>query len=653
MFGAGVVAQTVLSGGANGRYIAINIAWGLAVTLGVYAAGGVSGAHLNPAVTLALAVHRGFAWRKVLPYAAAQTAGAFAAAAVVYADLSRRLHHFDGGVRQVTGPQATAGIFATYPQEFLTLTGGLVDQVAGTAILVALIFAIIDPRNVAAARLAGTDPLRRAGGRHRHVLRLQRRLRDQPRPRPRAAAVHLRGGLGRRGLPRRKRLVVGADRRAAGGRPAGRLALRRVHRAPPPRGAPAEGGRMSGRFVLALDQGTTSSRAIVFGHDGRVVASAQQEFPQILPAPGHVEHDPGGDLVARSSTVARAGAGRRRKLGAADIAAIGITNQRETTILWERDTGKPVANAIVWQSRISAPICERLKSRRARAAVPRARPAWCSTPTSPARRSSTCSTRIAGLRARAEAGEILFGTVDSFLIWRLTGGQRHVTDVSNASRTLLFNIHTLDWDDELLQILDVPRAMLPEVRAVERGLRRDATRRCSAAPIPIAGDAGDQQAATFGQACFEPGSAKNTYGTGCFMLLNTGEQAASRRRTSLLTTIGWQLGGKIDVLPGRLGVHRRRGRAVAARRPGRSRSSADVEAAGRERPRLRRRVPRAGVRRPRRAALGPVRPRRDLRPHARHDRRPHRPRGGRVDGLPDRATCSTRCRATPASRWPR
>jgi glycerol kinase len=293
------------------------------------------------------------------------------------------------------------------------------------------------------------------------------------------------------------------------------------------------------RFVLALDQGTTSSRAIVFDRTGTAVATAQQEFPQLFPGPGHVEHDPEAiwstQLATARDAVARAG------IVPTDLAAIGITNQRETTVLWERGSGRPIANAIVWQSRITAPICDRLKA----------------AGHEPLFRQKTglvvdayfSGTKIKhlldahdGLRARAARGEILFGTIDSFLLWRLTRGKCHVTDVSNASRTLLFNIHTLDWDDELLGILDVPRAMLPEVRSSSE-VYGETDPALFGSPIPVAGIAGDQQAALFGQACFEPGSAKNTYGTGCFMLLNTGTSPVPSQK-GLLTTVGWKIGGE-------------------------------------------------------------------------------------------------------------
>ena len=293
------------------------------------------------------------------------------------------------------------------------------------------------------------------------------------------------------------------------------------------------------KYILALDQGTTSSRAIVFGRDGRAVASAQEEFPQILPSPGHVEHHP--EAIWSSQFNSAKKALTAAKVAAADIAAIGVTNQRETAVLWDRASGRPVGNAIVWQSRISAPICERL---RADGVEPlfRERTGLVLDPYFSGTKIKHMLDATPGLRERAARGEVLFGTVDSFLIWRLTGGKRHVTDVSNASRTLLFNLHTLAWDDELLRLHDVPRAMLPEV-LLSSHVYGETDPAIFGAAIPIAGDAGDQQAATFGQACFEPGSAKNTYGTGCFMLLNIGDQPRASQH-KLLTTVGWQVNGK-------------------------------------------------------------------------------------------------------------
>jgi glycerol kinase len=297
---------------------------------------------------------------------------------------------------------------------------------------------------------------------------------------------------------------------------------------------------VSGPFVLALDQGTTSSRAIVFGRDGRAVASAQQEFPQIFPSPGHVEHDPeaiwSSQLAVAREALAKAGA------TAADVAAIGITNQRETTVLWDRQTGQPVANAIVWQSRITAPICEVLKQA-GHEQMFKSRTGLVVDAYFSGTKVKYLLDTIPGLRARAEKGDVLFGTVDTFLIWRLTAGKCHVTDVSNASRTLMFNLKTLQWDDDLLRALDVPRRMLPEVRSSSEVYGKSAADLFGGA-IAIAGAAGDQQAATFGQACFEPGSAKNTYGTGCFMLLNTGPEPVPSKN-GLLTTVGWKIGGEV------------------------------------------------------------------------------------------------------------
>ena len=292
--------------------------------------------------------------------------------------------------------------------------------------------------------------------------------------------------------------------------------------------------------VLALDQGTTSSRAILFGHDGRPAAVAQQEFEQIYPKPGYVEHDP--EAIWSTQLQVAQQVLKQSGVSAEDVAAVGITNQRETTILWERDTGKPVANAIVWQSRQTADICDKLKAdgleQTFREKTGLVVDAYFS-----GTKIKYLLDNIDGLRARAEKGEILFGTVDTFLIWRLTGGRKHVTDYSNASRTLIYNIHSLDWDDELLQLLDIPRAMLPEVRPSSE-VYGETDPELFGAAIPIAGDAGDQQAATFGQGCFAPGSAKNTFGTGCFLLLNTGTTPVASEN-GLLTTIGWGIDGQV------------------------------------------------------------------------------------------------------------
>jgi glycerol kinase len=294
------------------------------------------------------------------------------------------------------------------------------------------------------------------------------------------------------------------------------------------------------QYILALDQGTTSSRAIVFGRDGRVVALAQQEFPQIFPGPAQVEHDP-EDIWSSQLAVARE-AIEKAGVTAADIAAIGIANQRETTVLWERSTGTPVANAIVWQSRVTSGICDRLKQQGHEPLIRRKTGLVVDAYFSGTKAKYLLDQQD-GLRTRAARGEILFGTIETFLLWRLSGGALHITDVSNASRTLLFNIHTLDWDDELLALLDVPRQMLPEIRGNSEVYGHTDPSLFGAA-IPLASAVGDQQAALFGQACFEPGSAKNTYGTGCFLLMNTGRRPSVSDH-GLLTTVGWQRHGEV------------------------------------------------------------------------------------------------------------
>jgi glycerol kinase len=294
------------------------------------------------------------------------------------------------------------------------------------------------------------------------------------------------------------------------------------------------------RLILALDQGTTSSRAIAFDRGGRPVAVAQEPFEQRFPSPGHVTHDPEAIWSSQLGVAQRV---VRDVGGAGRIAAIGITNQRETTIVWDRATGLPIADAIVWQSRITAAACERLRAAgheplfRARTGLPL--DAYFSGP-----KIAYILDAVPGARARAEAGELAFGTVDSFLLWRLTGGTAdagavHATDVSNASRTLLFDIRRLEWDDELLALVGVPRPVLPDVRP-SAGAYGQTQPGLFGRPIPIAALAGDQQAATFGQACFAPGQAKNTYGTGAFLLLNTAEEPRSSAN-GLLSTIGWQL----------------------------------------------------------------------------------------------------------------
>jgi glycerol kinase len=296
-------------------------------------------------------------------------------------------------------------------------------------------------------------------------------------------------------------------------------------------------------YVLALDQGTTSSRAIVFDHNGRIVGVAQEEFAQIFPQPGWVEHDP--EAIWRTQMDTARQALRKAGIEASQVAAIGIANQRETTVVWDRETGQPLYNAIVWQCRRTAPLCDRLRADGWADPV-RAKTGLVVDAYFSGTKLAWLLEHVPSLRERAERGQALFGTIDSFLIWRLSGGRLHVTDVSNASRTMLLNIQTLDWDDEILAELRIPRAMLPQVRPSSQvyGLSSSGL---LGAEMPIAGAAGDQQAALFGQACYAPGQAKNTYGTGCFLLLNTGERSVVSER-GLLTTIAWQLGDADQVI---------------------------------------------------------------------------------------------------------
>jgi len=289
------------------------------------------------------------------------------------------------------------------------------------------------------------------------------------------------------------------------------------------------------KYVLALDQGTTSSRAIVFDRRGTPIATAQKEFQQIFPRPGWVEHD-AAEIWSTQLECARS-ALRQAGAGASDLTAIGVTNQRETVVLWDRSTGAPVANAIVWQDRRTAERCAELRATGVEERV-REKTGLVLDPYFSATKLAWLLDHVPGARARAERGELAFGTVDSWLIWNLTGGAEHVTDVSNASRTSLFNLATLQWDDELLELFGIQRNVLPRVSASSEVVGVTAL---FGAEVPIAGNAGDQQAATFGQACFSPGMAKNTYGTGAFMLMNVGAspQASDNR---LLATAGWSLG---------------------------------------------------------------------------------------------------------------
>jgi glycerol kinase len=294
---------------------------------------------------------------------------------------------------------------------------------------------------------------------------------------------------------------------------------------------------MPRRFVLALDQGTTSSRAIVFDRRGRARGFAQQEFAQHFPQPGWVEHDP-RDLWQTTRRVAVAAVARAKVTGA-DLAAIGLTNQRETTLLWERKTGRPLSPAIVWQDRRTADACAKLKQRGLEPLF-RRKTGLVLDPYFSGTKLAWLLDHVPGARRRAARGELAFGTVDTWLLWNLTAGKVHATDVSNASRTLLLNLRTGDWDDELLRALRIPREVLPEVRS-----NSEVYGHVESIPalrgIPISGIAGDQQAALFGQACFRPGLAKNTYGTGCFLLLHTGTKPVASRN-QLLTTVAWRLG---------------------------------------------------------------------------------------------------------------
>ena len=296
---------------------------------------------------------------------------------------------------------------------------------------------------------------------------------------------------------------------------------------------------MQKQYILALDQGTTSSRAIVFDRAGNIVSLAQKEFRQIYPQPGWVEHDPleiwGSQAGVAAEAVAQAG------LESQQVAAIGITNQRETTIVWDRETGHPVYNAIVWQDRRTASYCDSLKrdglenTVREKTGLPI--DAYFS-----GSKIKWILDNVEGARARAEQGKLAFGTVDAWLVWNFTHGKVHVTDVSNASRSMLFNINTLQWDDELLRLLDIPRSLLPEVRSSSE-IYGHTTDNLFGGAIPLAGIAGDQHSALFGQQCTQPGMVKNTYGTGCFLMMNTGDKPITSRN-NLLSTVAWQVKGK-------------------------------------------------------------------------------------------------------------
>jgi len=295
------------------------------------------------------------------------------------------------------------------------------------------------------------------------------------------------------------------------------------------------------QYILAIDQGTTSSRALLFDHDGNVVSQSQREFTQYFPQPGWVEHDALEIWASVQACIADVLASEPMRAG--HIAGIGITNQRETTVVWDRRTGQPIHHAIVWQSRQTRDICDALIGAGHDALV-RERTGLLIDAYFSATKVQWILDRVDGARARAHRGELLFGTIDSWLVWNLTAGREHVTEHSNASRTLLYDIHARRWDEELLALFDVPAAMLPQVRTSSE-IYGHATQLVAGQRLPIGGIAGDQQAALFGQACFRPGMAKNTYGTGCFMLMHTGDQAVASKN-GLLTTIAWGIDGKVE-----------------------------------------------------------------------------------------------------------
>jgi glycerol kinase len=296
------------------------------------------------------------------------------------------------------------------------------------------------------------------------------------------------------------------------------------------------------KFILSLDQGTTSSRAIIFNQKGEIVHTAQKEFTQIFPKPGWVEHNANEIWGSILSVIATALT--ESDIKPEQIAGIGITNQRETTVVWDKHTGKPVYNAIVWQSRQTSDICNELKEK-GYDDVFREKTGLLIDAYFSGTKVKWILDHVEGAREKAERGDLLFGTIDTWLIWKLSGGKVHVTDYSNASRTLMYNIYDLKWDDELLEILGVPKSMLPEVRPSSEVYGYTVKHHFFGQEIPIAGAAGDQQAALFGQACFESGMAKNTYGTGCFMLMNTGEKAV-KSQNGLLTTIAWGINGRVE-----------------------------------------------------------------------------------------------------------
>jgi glycerol kinase len=393
------------------------------------------------------------------------------------------------------------------------------------------------------------------------------------------------------------------------------------------------------QHLLALDQGTSSSRAIVFDARGQIVALAQREFRQIFPQPGWVEHDPkeiwSSQLATASEAIAKAG------LAAGGIAAIGITNQRETTVVWNRATGEPIANAIVWQDRRTAAACEALKQRGLESLV-RERTGLVIDAYFSGTKLAWLLDNVPGARAAAECGELAFGTVDSWLMWLLTGGASaatrvqavHATDASNASRTMLYDVPHGGWSDELLAALDIPRAVLPEVHPSSHVFGRTSAE-LFGAPIAIGGACGDQQSALFGQACFRPGQVKNTYGTGCFMLMNTGDRFEPSANGLIATSAAQPGAARQFAREGSVFIG---GAVVQWLRDGLEGDPFEQRdrAARRERSRQRRRAVRPRVHRARRAALESGCARHDRRPDARLDDRARRPRRARVDRVPER-----------------
>ncbi|WP_139312348.1 glycerol kinase GlpK [Chromohalobacter japonicus] len=296
------------------------------------------------------------------------------------------------------------------------------------------------------------------------------------------------------------------------------------------------------KYILAIDQGTTSSRAMLFDHDGQIAGIAQREFEQIFPQPGWVEHNPRDIMTSVLTTLTEVI--NNTQVDVSEIAGIGITNQRETTVVWDKHTGQPVYNAIVWQSRHSAEICDELRAA-GHAEMVRDKTGLVIDAYFSGTKLKWIFDNVEGVKEKADNGDLLFGTIDSWLVWNLTGGEKHVTDVTNASRTMMFNIRNRQWDPELLELFGVPESMLPEVKSCSEVYGKVLPKYFFGNELPIAGMAGDQQAALFGQACFKPGMAKNTYGTGCFTLMNTGPEATASEN-GLLTTVAWEIDGQLE-----------------------------------------------------------------------------------------------------------